>query len=418
MRHLIYLLIGCLWIGFLCGAVQYEWVGNIAVVATPTMSPTPTSTPTFAVPNVGVFIMLGNRTTVPTPFPAHVQGVFFSVSWTEIEHAGSGVFDWTPITSITHQLPVGKYAQVVVNVGAYGSPMGAHACDNVANCVPWLSNAGATGVNILSDQGTNGSSHGFAPCTPLIDPDPTDSIYQSAWKAMVSAVATQWATNPDFAQISSFVVVPFSHIGGNLSVSVTSTCSTPTTNTCTNSSNQCYNTAWNTKSGCAGQESPCWTNYLENAFNTLWDYEVAQFGIHDNNLWVNPQAIPKISSANDASLDNSIRNAMFAHMAATVPVGPKYYINNEALSVGPQWANAVTNVNASTGNYGAQMVTTYCTNTGTACQTNGGCANLLSAANTWALPPQPTANWIQIYFTDVMDCPSQIQSISLAHGGS
>lgn len=410
MRHLIYLFIGCLWIGLLCGAEQYEWV--LAPVTSPT------STPIFTVPNVGVFDMLGTRTTIPNPFPAHVQGVFFSVAWTEIEHAGAGQFDWTPITSITSQLHAGQYAQVVINVGAYGSPMNANSCLGISNCVPWLGNEGTTGVTILSDQGNNGSSHGYPVCTPLIDPDPTDTHYQTEWKAMVAAAATQWNTNPAFAQIASLMIVPFSNLGGNLALAVTSTCQTVTTNTCSNSSNQCYNAAWNTKSGCAGQESPCWTNYLENAFNTLWDYEVAQFGTHDNSLWVNPLSFPKISGANDASLDNSIRNAMFAHMSATVPAGPKYYINNEALQDSNTWANAVSNVNTSTGNYGAQMARAFCGNKDTQCETDGSCANLLTAANTWALPPYPTANWIEIYFNDVAQCTTEIQAISAAHGGS
>lgn len=398
--------------------------------ATPGPPPTPT------VPNVGVFWMLGPRLTVPTPFPAHVQGVFTSFGWTQIEY-DHNFFDFSAITTLLNTLPAGKYAQIVINVGAYDSPMKQTNCTNTSYnplppstgphaCNPWLATAGATGVTVYSAQGANGSSHGFPVCTQLIDPDPTNSVYIAEWENMVNnvmAFASNWNSTHS-SGIGLVSITPMSDVGGNLSLSRVSSCTTTCPAPNVVSGGFCnYNASWTALTGI--NTSTNWVNYLHPAFASMWNYEIAQSSANNQNiaLWVAPASMPDVSAT--TGIDNKPRNDMFLYGHNNQPSVGRAYVNNEALNTNLSWQNAVTNVGSSLDGYGAQMACSWIDKNGNPVTTGnctGGCANLLSAGTTYAnvgsTPAgSPPANWEEIYFNDVQTCSSEIQSISAALGG-
>lgn len=400
-----------------------------------TATPTPTPTPP-ANHDIGVFDMLGTvRSTVPS-MASYVQGLFFSVGWTEIEYK-QGQFDYTAIDSILTQANMtGHYAQLVVGVGAYDSPMTQNNCGNTSyqfpppagQCSGWLATEGATGIQVWSSAGINGASHGYNTCTPLIDPDPTNSIYQSEWKNMVQHVIShvQGLTNPNVVLVS---ISPFSDVGGNLSVSsssgCTTTCPSPNVVASTSQGTNCYyNAQWAAiaKNGsgtlCTNTSDPegCWNTSLNNVFSTLWNYETSVSNGMDLALWVAPFATPNITTT--SSNDNSIRNAMFAYAAGHQPASGSAFIVNEALQDSYSWRTSVSAVGATMGGFGAQMARTFTTNgecpNGPTCAQD--CANLQTAGITYgacATPP-PRTNWQQIYYYDFQNCPTQIQAIANA----
>lgn len=397
---------------------------------------TPGPTPTPTIPNIGVFDMLGPRTTAPSPFPDHVQGVFTSFGWTEIEY-DHDFFDFSAITTVLDSLPDGKYAQIVINVGAYDSPMKAANCTNTNYnplppstgphaCNPWLATAGATGIAVYSSQGPNLSSHGFPVCTQLTDPDPTNSTYISEWENMVNNVMA-YAANYNATHSKGVAMVsvsPMSDVGGNLSLSRTSSCTTTCPAPNVVSGGVCnYNASWTALTGI--NNSTDWVGYLHPAFASMWNYEIAQSSANNQNiaLWVAPASMPDVSAT--TGLDNKPRNDMFLYAHNNQPSVGRAYVNNEALNTNQSWQNAVNSVNATLDGYGAQMACSWIDKDGNPVTTGnctGGCSNLLLAGTNYAgIGSSPTgsppANWEEIYFNDVQFCTSQIQSISAALGG-
>lgn len=387
------------------------------------LTPTATTTPTpGADNNLGVFRMLGNVQTA-LPFPAHTQGVYFGVFWVEIEHQAH-TYDWSSIKNIIDTLPTNTYAQVVIWTGAYGSPMVQNNCTDaqfptnpIPNCSGWL---GAEGVNYVKIY--SGGGYGQGNCLELHDPDPTDATYQTEWKSMYSA-AINWSATQTWPsgrpKISLLSVTPFSDVGGNLSISTHSTCTTSCPSPGVVSGGQCwYNRVWAQQSGCATNSNPeqCWTNYLSGAFSTLWNYAISVSNGQDLALWVAPSGFANITT--DSNADTNITNTLFSYAGAHRPTTGRIFGANEALSNSWSWQTSVNRVPQVMDAWGAQMVSAFtgpsiCTPPN--CTTQ--CSNLQAAGTTYGAGATPPTTWQEIYYNDFTNCPAAIQAISQALGG-
>jgi PKD repeat protein len=354
--------------------------------------------PTPAMPNKGAFYMIpSGGMTVPSPFPDHTQGVFYSVQWAALE-PGNGVFNWTPITTVESALPAGKYMQLVILTGETGSPASTAVCTlyqghAIPGCTPWLATAGMKGIVTHSDLGPNGATHGYPLCTPLVEPYPADPVYIGALENFISHFEAQFSGD---SKIALVILSPMSHEGSNLSLGSFN-------NDCDSSGNpgsEYYNAAWNAISGCAGNES-CWNDAITSAGETLWNYEVTTMPDQNLALWVNPSPFPDISTP--TSLDVSSRNAIFNYAAAHKPARGTYHVANEALQQSNSWASAVTPFSAD--GYGAQMARSFATD----------CAGLQDAGVNYGAAYG--VGWVQIYKPDFAACPSAIAAISAALGG-
>lgn len=405
-------------------APSYLWLNPI---------PTPVATPPPAVPNKGVFYLMGSgSTSVPSSgnaLWANTAGVLYRPTWASVEPGGTtqtacasatpaaDCFDWTDtIDAVLAQLPAGKVAQIQIDMGAYGSPMMAAVCSrfgtNVPHgCAPWLANAGATGVTVHSDSGPNGSSGGFTAGTTLIDPDPANAVFVNAFKGLVHSFEAKYSGNSQIALVS---IPTSSNLGGDLSLMITQSppCPPPNQN---NNCPEYYGPAWGTESGTTGSEAN-WTTYVVNADNALWDYEIAT--LTDQNIvqWTIPNSFPDITSSTGAT-DNNIRNLIFQHSNNNQPANSsyKYSISNEALQPTSGWNNAVSTVNgingsARAGQLGAQMarseVDADCTVNNKVVLTPTciaqGCADMVSSVVTYGVPNG--LNWAQVYIPDITNC--------------
>ena len=377
--------------------------------------------------------MLGPRTSVPTPFPNHTQGIFFSVDWTQIEPT-KGNYNWTPITDVLASLPAGKVAEVVIDVGAYSSPMTQGNCTvnglSAPACTGWLGSEidsvpilAAVGPNCT---GQNCTAHGFAPCTTLQDPNPLNTNYQSDWIDMVQHAAAEFATDTRIAWIS---VAPFSDVGGNISLSTKST-ATGTVGSCTTTTST-YNAEWaSLMTGYGITTDDQWGAALTTAFQTLWNGYVTAFAGKTTPLWASPFSIPDLTGAPGSNLSKTkAYNKFFSYATTHRPAGGYFAIYNEALQNSTSWTNAV-NITCDAGTpcpadlYGAQMARAYCAQTDNNCETDGSCvatgsAGLENAAIVWGTQNSgtPNANTEQIYFYDVQRCTAEMPAISAALGG-
>jgi len=363
-------------------------------------TPTPTPTPPLPDRNRGVFLMLRNggmNGTIPSPFPPHTRGVFASASWAQVEPK-KGVFDWSPFTVLENQLPPGMTMQVVIVVGAYGSPTTSAACNSfrgkaIPGCSAWLGSV--PGVRVHTTTGPNGASS-YPACTILLDPSPAAPLYQSAWKGLVDAFEKQFRGDRKIAMVT---LQPMSDLGYNLSLSTT------------NSSNvsvcspEYYNQQWNKVSGCKGNES-CWQNYVENAFNTLWSYEVGHLPDQNVAAWNASFPFPNITST-DGGYDFDIRNAVLAYAGTHHPTGGgRYSLANEALQASKSWTNAIARWSSTADNLGAQMARSNADN----------CPTLKTSGIDYGA--NLGANWIEIYQPDFDTCPDEVGQISAALGGN
>lgn len=386
--------------------------------------PTPTATPTPTNPNVGIFWMISSRppSSITNPFPAHVQGIYVNVDWTQIEPQ-KGTYNFAGVIGpYLAALPAsGAYAQIAIQTGAYSSPMLQANCTSVGlnppDCSGWLvSTDNVDGVNILASSGPNGAAHGFAACTPLIDPNPLNPTFQADWEDMVSHAAAYAATQPKIAQI---MVAPMSNVGGDLSLTAFSK-ATGTVSSCSSTQSN-YGLAWNTlmqSYGCTSGDNTCWGNKLQTAFSNLWNaYDTDFSNVKDVSLWTNGQAFPDITSSTGAILNKSLAYyPMFTYAAAHIPTGQKYFVNNEALNQTLGWQNATHTVAAGSG-YGAQMACAFTDVNGNPTTGNctGGCTGMQTAAITYGA--NNGATWEQIYYPDVQNCTSQLPAISAALNG-
>jgi hypothetical protein len=334
---------------------------------------------------------------VPSPFPANTRGIYYSVDWAQVEPANR-VFDWTPVTKVEALLSAGQYMHLVIFTGAYGSPTSNAVCSRygnlVPNCSPWLATAGVSGVGVHSEMGPNGSAHGYALCTPLFDPNPADPIYQTAYEGLISDAEAQFSGDP---KISLITIAPMSNVGLNVSLAVANT---------TVGCGEFYNSAWNAVSGCNGNES-CWQIYVENAFNTLWSYQVAHLSNQNLALWVQSTPFPAVTCA-DGCLDpneTGIRTAVFGFASAHKPANGKYYLANETLQTSESWLRAISPYAPGADGLGAQMARTL----------PNDCPALESAGITFGA--DNGAEFEEIQSADFPPCAAQIAAISAALGG-
>ena len=356
------------------------------------------ATPTPDDRNQGVFyMMMAGSSTLPLPLPPHAKGVFMSVSWSQVEPK-KGVFDWTPITNVESQLQDGQYLQVAIVVGAYGSPTSVAACSfrgkTIAGCTPWLGTA--SGIKIHSTIGVNGANNGYPACTTLVEPNPADPVYIYGWEGLVNGFERQFRGDKKIAMVS---IQPMSDVGFNLSLS------TVNSREVTVCSPEYYNQDWDKLSGCKGNES-CWQTYVENAFRTLWSYEVSHLPDQNLVLWNPSYAFPNVTSI-DGGYDFDIRNAVLQFASANHPTGGgTYELANEALQASLSWDNAVRRWAPGADRLGAQMARSNA----------DSCSALKSAGIDYGA--SNGAGWIEIYRPDFDACPEEIGQISAAMGGT
>jgi len=399
-------------------------------------------------PSKGVYFMITTGTqAVPasnSPIWPHTAGVFYPIYWAAVEPgisstgtaslacasatAPDNCFDWTDtVDNILNNLPdTTKTVQVKIDMGAYGSPMNLAPCtvryNNtvIPNCSPWLANAGATGITVHSDQGPNKALGGYPAGTALIDPDPTNSVYQAAWKGLVNGFERKYHGNSQIALVS---ITPSSGNGGNLSLMVDASPPCPPPNG-TQSCTEYYGTAWANESHQTTKQG--WEDYLTPGhpvnFNggmyPLWTYEKNTFFDQNIALWYVPNAFPDIT-LNNGAVDPIPRDNFFAYANNNQPSNGSYSIVNEALQASPSWINAVSHDNgingsATTTNLGAQMARSFIDvappagcggskpqDLNPTCIASA-CSVLRSAAITYG--SQNGCVWEQIYNPDMVNC--------------
>jgi hypothetical protein len=346
------------------------------------------------VPRGIVYRMMGGSNTVPK-LPANVNLVMYLVNWAMVEPT-NGTFDWSRVTNIENQLPRGAKLQLIIITGAYGAPTNSNVCNQWGMkdkaCTAWLSDV--TGVSVYSMTGPNGSDHGYNQCTRLYDPNPADPAYQRAFEGLISAIHTQFE---DDSKISMISVAAMSSKGVDLSLTQSDDCGGSQHN-----QTEYYNSAWNNISGCHGDES-CWTTYLEDAFNTLWSYEVDELANQNIALWSESSPFPNISQSSGS--DVNIRNIMLTDAQHNQPRGSgAYLLLNENLQDNNSWWDAVNLWASHVDGLGAEVARSY----------TGQCSQFQSAIEQYGVPHG--LDFAQVWGATFSSCASTIQTIISEEG--
>lgn len=348
---------------------------------------TPIAAPTPSTPNQGIFDFVGQTATVPSPFPANVQGMAWNVTWNTLEPQ-QNVYNWTPITNFLSLLPNNTYAEISILTGAE-SPT-------------WLQGAGVTGITAYWTQKSV-----FPQCTQVFEPYPGDATYISALESFMTAFATEFAGNTQIAMVS---ISPSSFPGGDVTLAASSSIASCTAN---------YSSQWNTISvanGCSSGSESCWRGLVLAGMESLCNYEIVALRGFNLAEWI---TAPALFGTVNGTTDGEINSSYFSYVAANPPAIDRIYISQEALSVSNYAWNLMSPYINSNLAAGAQTVSAFENGSGNCSSTLTQCECYCLAGTTYGA--YNGMQFLQLYNANITGsnaCTAQTAKIAAALNGT